>query len=630
MSVISSDGSIVQINKPLWPRNGYASRGWLSLNDGSTQDYSEIYKRQPAVRTVVDFLARNIAQLGIHTYRRVTDVDRQRLTSHPLAELMAKPNPYTTRYRMIRDTVSDLAIFDDAYWAKVRIEDAISVVRIPAYYVSPEGDNWLRPTEYVISGSNGETRLAADQIVHFRGFSADDPRTGTSPLETLRRLLAEEDAAGSYRENLWKNAARVEGVIERPIESPEWSDVARRRFREDWDATYAGTANSGKTVILEEGMQFKAISFSAKDSEYIAARKLTREEVARAYHIPLPMVGILDNATYSNITEQHKSLYMDTLGPWLSMIQEEIELQLLPEFQDQTGVYVEFNLAEKLRGSFEEQAAILSSAAGAPYLTRNEARARLNLPQIDDPSANELVTPLNVLIGGQASPVDATTDSALGSAAARIGETKATPAKLRTEERERMQYAKLHEQVLMKFFDRQRRVLGSKAREAKVLADGFDLDRWNRELSKDLEAVGTETVKASATKISPTYDVALASAYIKKSSEVGADYINRTTLDALRKAETLDEAWSGIDARIAAAAVTRATGLFNFGRNDGARSAGLRSKVWVVTSANSRHPEMDGETAPLGETFSNGAQWPGDPSLGVDEVAGCMCLLDFE
>jgi phage portal protein BeeE len=63
----------------------------------------------------------------------------------------------------------------------------------------------------------------------------------------------------------------------------------------------------------------------------------------------LPLVGILDNATFSNIREQHKNLYQDSLGPWLAMIEQDIMLQLLPEFDDREGVYVEFNIAEKLR-----------------------------------------------------------------------------------------------------------------------------------------------------------------------------------------------------------------------------------------------------------------------------------------
>jgi phage portal protein BeeE len=57
---------------------------------------------------------------------------------------------------------------------------------------------------------------------------------------------------------------------------------------------------------------------------------LRREVCAAAYHIPQPMVGILDHATFSNIKEQHKHTYQDTLGPWMENIQQEIERQHIP------------------------------------------------------------------------------------------------------------------------------------------------------------------------------------------------------------------------------------------------------------------------------------------------------------
>src|SRR5262245_65486707 len=107
--------------------------------------------------------------------------------------------------------------------------------------------------------------------------------------------------------------------------------------------------------ILPRGMSLKTSSHTARDSEYLSARKLTREECAAAYHIPLPMVGILDHATFSNIKEQHKQLYADCLGPWLDMIQLELESQLLPEAGDARALYAQFNIAEMRQGRVQEK-----------------------------------------------------------------------------------------------------------------------------------------------------------------------------------------------------------------------------------------------------------------------------------
>ena len=71
---------------------------------------------------------------------------------------------------------------------------------------------------------------------------------------------------------------------------------------------------------------------------------------------------------------------------------------------DSDDTYVEFDLKEKLKGSFEERAQILQAAVGGPWMTRNEARADNNLPPLE--GGDELIVPLNVIEGGQASPQD--------------------------------------------------------------------------------------------------------------------------------------------------------------------------------------------------------------------------------
>ena len=204
-----------------------------------------------------------------------------------------------------------------------------------------------------------------------------------------------------------RNGARMSGYLVRPKDAPDWSDTARERFRSAWQAQYTGSGpGAGGTPILEDGMTFTAVSQTAKDLQYIEGRKLTREEVASAYFVPPPMVGILDNATFSNITEQHKMLYQDTLGPWLTMITEEIALQLLPDFElNPDRFYCEFNLREKLTGSFEERADAIQKSVGGPTMTVNEARALDNRPPIE--GGDTLIVPLNVTQNGDPDPIPA-------------------------------------------------------------------------------------------------------------------------------------------------------------------------------------------------------------------------------
>lgn len=401
MAFVATAGSVRSLS-----RQQISMPSRIQLSSSYAMEYGEIWKSQESVRTVVTFLARNIAQLGLHLYERVGDSDRQRLQDHPLAVLLRQPNPWTSRYRFINALIHDFAIYDNAYWLKINDGGANSLVRIPPTRISPEGSDWLTPSSFKVTGTQGSRIYPRDQVVYFRGYGLESD-SGVSPLESLRRTLREEFAAGEMREQVMRNGARMSGYLERPNDAPKWSPEARSRFHKAWQAQYSGNGpGAGGTPILEDGMTFKPVSQTAKDLQYIEARKLTREEVAAAYFVPPPMVGLLENATFSNITEQHKMLYQDTLGPWLTMISEEIELQLMGDFEpNPERFYVEFNLREKLTGSFEERADAIQKAVGGPTMTVNEARALDNRPPID--GGDTLIVPLNVTQNGDQNPIPA-------------------------------------------------------------------------------------------------------------------------------------------------------------------------------------------------------------------------------
>lgn len=639
MPVVQSLGALLSVQRDWWPVG--VSRSSVRMYDTYYQDYATLYRTQPNVRTCVDFLARNIAQLGLHVFRRVDETDRVRLRDHPLALLLAQPLPpefKMTRYRLVESLVSDMGIYFNAYWLKVRRPDGagLSLLRIPPPYVEVKGG--LVPTGYTLTLAGlAPIQVEPGNMVHFRGYNPENPVSGLSPLETLRRVLAEEHAAGDYREGFWQSAARIGGIIERPATAPEWSEAARQRFRQEFGALHSGSAGSGTTAIIEDGMTWKASTFNAQESEYLSGRKLTREECARAYHIPLPMVGILDHATFSNIREQHKNLYQDCLGPWLAMTEQDIELQLLPEFEDTAGVYVEFNIAEKLQGDFEDQTKALQSAVGRPWMTANEARARQNLPSMGG-DAEALVTPLNVLVGGQASPRDVAPKSAPPSHGAKAaGRLDPTQLELRAKWRE--QWARL----MARTFERQRAAILSRVKQAPDAAALWDGDRWNRELSADFFRLSAATAGDFAgyvgleLEFEPDMDEMLP--WLEENARVAAEYVNAETFNELQAALQDEDARGALErmfelalgVRAARIALGRVTATANFGAYNAARQGGMRVKTWQTNSGNPRasHAALNGTTIPLREQFANGLMWPGDPAGSAEENANCECSVTF-
>lgn len=374
-----------------------------------TMTVEGMWRTQPHLRTVVSFLARNVAQLGLHAFTRDDEDSRERDRDSVLARALRDPGDGLTAYDLIYALVADLALYDRAYWFAWWDGEKPRLRRLPPSWVTPLRDDDLSyaVTGYEVTIDGDLITLDPSQVLDFTGYSPDGHQRGSSAVESLRATIAEQVEAMNYRAQMWARGGRASAILERPVDAPVWSETAREAFREDWYGKYTGNGPmAGGTPILEDGMTLKRIDFSAMDQQYVESSKLALATVAAAFHINPTMVGLLDNANYSNVKEFRRALYGETLGPLLAQIEDRINTFLLPMLaMDPSVSYVEFNIAEKLQGSFEEQAAVMSSAVGRPWMTADEARARQNMPALGGDAA-ALVTPLNVLTGGQASPRD--------------------------------------------------------------------------------------------------------------------------------------------------------------------------------------------------------------------------------
>jgi HK97 family phage portal protein len=501
VAFVVTSGEVQAVQRAPGAWFGPSVRPTVAMSGTLALTYEALWRAQPALRTTVGFLARNVAQLGLDPYRRISDNDRKKLTDHPLARMLEQPLPINgskwTKYRLLSTLVHDLCVYDNAFWLKMRIDgtgDVNGLLPVPPRMIFPRGVNWFAADEYRLYGNAGYQDIPADDVVHFHGYNPDDPRQGVSPIETLRQILAEEFSAATFREQMWRNGARVAGYIKRPATSAKWSDTARERFRGSWQAQYAGDGPAtGGTPVLEDGMEFMSAGVTPRDAQYVESRKLTREEVAVAFYVSPVMLGVMEGATFSSMTELHKMLYQDTLAPMLAQIAQDVECQLLPDLDPSAkdgSVYVEFNLSEKLRGSFEQQASAIQSSVGGPWMTRGEARAMFNLPHID--GDEELITPLNVITGGLASPNDTAPNSPDN------GPSNGQPPKAAP--------------VVRACLKRQQRVTLAHV-GANTPGVWFDAGRWNDELTADLDAAGVPSARKLAELVNGRTAVRVAAAF---------------------------------------------------------------------------------------------------------------------
>lgn len=89
------------------------------------------------------------------------------------------------------------------------------------------------------------------------------------------------------------------------------------KLRESWQAVYGGTANTGKVVVLEEGVDYQQISIPPEEAQFLETRKFQIDEIARLYRVPPHMIGNLEKSSFNNIEQQSLEFVKYTLNPWV-------------------------------------------------------------------------------------------------------------------------------------------------------------------------------------------------------------------------------------------------------------------------------------------------------------------------
>ena len=299
----------------------YAAQG-LELS-GKFATYAALYKVQPIVATLVDKIAVAAARLTVKVWDNTPKTGKIQDLTSTFARLMADPCTVMSPFNFYRWTFSTYEIYGESFWYKVRDPNGPSVetehgTRLTGKVVNllpmhPSRTavhrNAFGAVEYIFTlgvASAGILHAPAEDVVAFLRYNPDSLMRGLSRLEPLRTTLLNEDAARRAMTSFWKRGLRPSTVVTHP---GDLSQDAKDRLKASIDARHAGVDNMGGSQILDEGMTMAVIQLNAEEMQYIEARKVDMQEGCMVYDVPPPVVHILDHATFSNITEQMRSMY---------------------------------------------------------------------------------------------------------------------------------------------------------------------------------------------------------------------------------------------------------------------------------------------------------------------------------
>ncbi|APG47924.1 phage portal protein, HK97 family [Phaeobacter porticola] len=159
-----------------------------------------------------------------------------------------------------------------------------------------------------------------------------------------------------------------------------------------------GQVETSGILVLDGGVDWKSLSITAKDAEFLDSRKLSNIDVARTFSVPPTVVGITDNAAYSNVDGESRALVVRCLAPMARHIEQAMDAALLT-VEGRKRFFVEHDLAGLMRGDIKARYEAYRIDREWGWLSPNEIRAWENMSEIE--GGNEYLSPLNMTVLGE-------------------------------------------------------------------------------------------------------------------------------------------------------------------------------------------------------------------------------------
>ncbi len=362
--------------------------GWLSAKAGKYLNWWQMgYSLDSSggnsaiVEACRGAYAQTIAMCPGDHWRKLANNGRERVTNSALSRVIKRPCDYQTSSDFLLNLTYRLYSEGEAFAYAVR-NDRFEIAELHLMRHGRAGIAADGSIFYALYGNDvAERRFAetlsgpvpARDVLHVRLHTPTSPLKGVSPILACQLSLALSGAAMSQQIAFYLNQARPSFMLET---AAQLNRDQIKELREVWNEQTQGE-NAGGTPILAWGLTAKPVTGNGKDNELAALLKMSQEEVALAFRIPLQVLGI--GGTPFASTEALMSAWK---SQGLGFALEHIEQAFGALFGLGREEYLELDTDALLRSSFKERIDALSAGTHRLY-TINEARALEGLPAVD-------------------------------------------------------------------------------------------------------------------------------------------------------------------------------------------------------------------------------------------------------
>jgi HK97 family phage portal protein len=344
----------------------------------SPRDYAafarEGYARNPIVYRAVRMISEAASSVPLRLFENGAEIDE-----HPLLSLLAHPNATACGPDLLEDWYGYLLIAGNAYMEAVSVGDGVRelhVLRPDRIKVVPGMDGWPEAYEYTANGL--ATRFAQSPeagvrpILHMALFNPSNDYYGMSPIEAASSAIDLHNAASGWNKALLDNAARPSGALVYASASGHMTEEQFARLKSELESNYQGAVNAGRPMLLEGGLDWKTMSLSPQEMDFINAKHAAAREIALALGVPPMLLGIPGDNSYANYAEANRVFWRQTVLPLATRTAKALTGWLGPQFGERLDLRPALDRVDALSG---DRAALWDRMQRADFLSVDEKRA---------------------------------------------------------------------------------------------------------------------------------------------------------------------------------------------------------------------------------------------------------------
>jgi len=341
----------------------------------------QAYQKNAVAFRCVRMIAEAAASIPIRVWENGRKFD-----DHPLETLLMRPNNLESGRQFLEKVYGFLQISGNSYLEMIILADRVRelhVLRPDRIRVLVNAKGWPEAYEHNINGTlttyRKDPRSGIMPILHMAQFHPGNDHYGMSPVEAAATAIDIHNAASDWNKALLDNGARPSGaLVYKGVDGVRNLNPDQiRRLKAELEETYQGPGNAGRPMLLEGGLDWKPLSLTPADLDFINAKNAAAREIALAFGVPPMLLGIPGDNTYSNYREANLSFWRQTVIPLAEKTAEAMTNWLLPLYPH-TRLQPDLEDISQLSLERERRWSRISQAG---FLTDDEKRRLLGLPE---------------------------------------------------------------------------------------------------------------------------------------------------------------------------------------------------------------------------------------------------------